>query len=93
MTKVCGADLIDASMEYKQKIDARGSHVTATLRVSLALYGVSRGVVDSGCGEAIATEYLSSMHLKLTARLIKPMNQISANCQSYAIASVSLAIV
>lgn len=63
MTKVCGANLLDASMEYKHKSDARGSHVTAALRVSLALYGVSREVVHSDCGEAIATEYMSSTHL------------------------------
>lgn len=65
MTKVCGAGLLDASMEYKQKIDARGSHVTAALRVFFALYGVSREVVHSECGGAIATEYMSSMHPKV----------------------------
>lgn len=65
VTKVCGADLLDASMEYKQQIDARGSHVTAALRVSLALYGVFREVVCIECGEAIATKYMSSTHLQV----------------------------
>jgi hypothetical protein len=90
VTKVCGTDLLDAGTEYKQRLDAWGSHVTAALHASFALYGVPRGVVNRECGVAVAAMYLQVLQFlgnpKLTARL-QAQESDSNERQSYVTAT------